>query len=46
MDEKEDKQKCDLAAQHTKAHLLVGLLHQSLHVVVNLDHLGVGVIDV
>ena len=46
MHEKEQEQECNFAAQHTIAHLLVGLLHQPLHVVVDLDHLGVGVINV
>jgi len=44
--ENEDEEEDDLAAEHAPAHVLIGLLHQALHVVVYFDHLLVCALNV
>ena len=45
-DKDKHEQKSNLAAEHTPAHALVGLLHEPLHIVVDLDHARVRRVDV
>jgi len=36
----------NFTAEHSPAHLLIGFLHESLHVVVDLDHFLIGLLNI